>query len=140
MTYKFDGYNWLVRLERGELLMENLTSLVKEQKIGGAWVSGLGGATWAELGFYSLETKDYIWKKLEQALEITSLQGNVARDGEEPVIHLHGTFSDKDMQAYGGHVKELEVAGTCEILLHRWYEPGLKRTQDDQTGLKLLDL
>lgn len=140
MTYKFDSFNWLVRLEKGELLVEVLTQLVKDQKIKGAWLSGLGAAEWAELGFYDLPTKQYNWQKLSQPLEILSLQGNVAREDDMPVLHIHGTFSDQNMQAIGGHVKELEVAGTCEILLHRWYHESLNRSQDPDTGLKLLDL
>lgn len=140
MTYKFDGFNWLVRLEKGELLVENLTKLVKQEKVSGAWISGVGGAQWAELGFYDLSTKQYRWKKLAQLLEITSLQGSVAWKGDDPVLHIHGTFSDEDMQALGGHVKELEVAGTCEILLHRWYADRLERAEDPETGLKLLEL
>lgn len=140
MKWKFDGYNWLVRIEKGEKLVETLTRLVKNENIKGAWISGLGGAEWAELGFYDLPTKAYKWQKLDRPLEITNLQGNVSWDGEEPVLHIHGTFSDENLQAYGGHVKELEVAGTCEILLHKWYEQGLARSQDDETGLKLLDL
>jgi predicted DNA-binding protein with PD1-like motif len=140
MKFQYDGFNWLLRLEKGELLVESLTKLIKDENIRGAWVSGLGGVSWAELGFYSLDTKQYKWKKFEQALEITSLQGNIAWSGEELVLHLHGTFSDDNLQAYGGHVKEAEVAGTCEILLHRWYKPGLERSEDEETGLKLLDL
>jgi predicted DNA-binding protein with PD1-like motif len=140
MRYQFDGYNWLVRLERGEKLVESVTGLVREQNITGAWISGLGAATWAEVGYYDLNNKRYHWKKLEKQLEITSLQGNIAWDGEEPILHIHGTFSDENMLAFGGHIKELETAGTCEILLHRWYKQGLTRSEDANTGLKLLDL
>lgn len=141
MTYQYDGYNWLVKLKKGELLIESLTKLVQDEHIKGAWVAGLGAAMGAELGYYELETQQYHWKKLEEELEITSLQGNVAwRDGE-PVLHIHGTFSRKDMSAVGGHVKELTVGGTCEILLHRWYETdGLSRSLDEETGLTLLDV
>jgi predicted DNA-binding protein with PD1-like motif len=141
MTFQFDGYNWLVRLQKGELLVEQLTKLVRQEDIKGAWVSAVGGALWAELGFYDLDAQEYRWKKLDQLLEITGLQGNIAWDGDEPALHLHGSFSDANMQAFGGHVRELAVAGTCEILLHRWYQPqGLKRTKDAATGLNLLDL
>jgi uncharacterized protein len=173
MTYKFDGYNWLVRFDRGDLLVEQLTKLVKSENIRGAWVSGLGGAQWAELGFYDLNKKAYHWKRFDQLMEITSIQGNVAWDGEptppkhggsknvtwqaassgatgseptnglrrpgEPILHMHATLSDETMQAYGGHIKELQVGATCEILLHRWYDSqGLKRAKDSETGLKLL--
>jgi uncharacterized protein len=141
MKYRFDGFNWLVRFDRGEKLVEGLTAIVKKEKIKGAWVSGLGAAESAVLGYYNLETKAYEWKQLDQLLEITSLQGNVAWEGGVPVLHIHGTFSNHDLQALGGHVKELVVGGTCEVLLHRWYEEeGLRRSQDETTGLKLLQL
>ncbi len=120
--------------------MENLTKLVQAEKIKGAWLSGLGTCRWAELGWYDLETKNFKFKKLERPMEITSLQGNIAREVGDPIIHIHATLSDQDMNAYGGHLKELEVAGTCEILLHRWYQDELHRQPDSETGLKLLDL
>jgi hypothetical protein len=140
MKAQFDGYNWLVRLDRGELMIKELTQFVKDQKIGAAWLSILGAAEWAELGFYDLKNKSFVWKKLDFELEITALQGNLAWEGEEPILHIHGSFSDKNMQGYGGHVKELEVGGTCEILIHHWSKDKLTRSFDADTGLKLLDL
>ncbi|MDB5163663.1 MAG: hypothetical protein JWS12_280 [Candidatus Saccharibacteria bacterium] len=102
---------------------------------------GLGAARWAEIGTYNLETKDYKWQKLDGPLEIISLQGNVAWEGDEPVLHIHGTFSDDKLQTYGGHIKELEISATCEIFMHHWWgEDRLTRLPDDETGLKLLDL
>jgi|AntRauTorcE11897_2_1112592.scaffolds.fasta_scaffold15753_2 predicted DNA-binding protein with PD1-like motif len=139
MTHTFDGYNYLVRLQKGELLIEKLTKLVKQENIKGAWLSGLGGALWAELGFYQLETKEYEWKRLEKLLEITSLQGNVAWVDSEPMLHIHGSFSDENMQGFGGHVKELAVAGTCEVFLHMMQRDELlTRSEDSDIGLKLL--
>lgn len=140
MTFQFDGYNWLVRLEKGEQLVEQLTKLIKEQNVTGAWISGLGAAMWAELGFYDLEKQEYVWKRIDGPIEITSLQGNVAWQDDKPALHIHGSFSDREMQALGGHVKELEIAGTCEVLLHRWYKQGLSRSPDKNTGLNLLNL
>jgi predicted DNA-binding protein with PD1-like motif len=140
MKYRFDGYNWLVRLERGELLIENLTKLVRDESITGAWITGLGASEWAELGFYDLNGKSYKWKKLDQLMEITSLQGNVSWESDRPAIHLHATLSNNEMQAFGGHVKELQVGGTCELLLHRWYEGRLNRSDDPDTGLNLLEI
>lgn len=140
MKVAFDGDTWLVRLEKGELLIEVLTGLVKTQGIEAAWVNGLGGALWVELGFYDLESKQYHWQKLNQPLEITGLQGNVAWSGAEPVLHIHGSFSDSAMKAYGGHVKELAVAGTCEVRLQRWQKGRFTRLHDDEVGLQLLDI
>lgn len=139
MKYHFDGFNWLVRLDKGEQLVASLTELVKKENIQGAWLSGLGGALSVELGFYSLDDKEYKWKKLDQLLEITSLQGNVGWVGEEPALHIHGSFSDTEMKAFGGHVKEMTVGGTCEVMLHT-FQDKLTRSQNDEIGLKLLDI
>lgn len=138
MIYKSDGHNWLVRLEKDELLVENLTKLIKQENIQGAWLNGLGAALWAELGFYDLDAQEYQWKKLEELLEITSLQGNVSWLDNEPALHIHGTFGNRDMRVLGGHVRELAVGGTCEVLLQVWQDGGLSRSKDGQTGLNLL--
>lgn len=139
MKYNFDGHNWLVQLNRGEKLIECLTELARQQNIHGTWISGLGAAAWVELGFYHLGKKEYKWKKNNELLEILNLQGNVAWQGESPVIHLHGCFSNAKGQAIGGHVKELEVAGTCELFLTKFNQP-ISRSADADTGLNLLNL
>lgn len=135
---KVESDYFVVRLEKGELLVESLKKFAVEQKLEGAWLSGLGAALWAEIGFYELDSQRYVFKKLNKILEICSLQGNIAWTGQDPVIHLHGTFSDDTLQAFGGHVKELEAAGTCEVLV-QLTEP-LARKLDQATGLQLLDL
>ena len=140
MKFKADGYNWIVRLEKGEKLIESLTRLVKQENIPSCWINAIGAVTFAELGFYDLDNKEYQWHKVNELMEITGLQGNIAFDGDEPVFHVHGTFSKRDMNIIGGHVKELTIGGTCEILLHRWYKDNFTRTKSDEIGLNLLDL
>lgn len=142
MTYAFDDYNYVLRLDKDELLIEILTDFVKQHDIRGAWVSGLGAALWCELGFYHLDKQEYSFQRIDPAagaLEITGLHGNVALLDGEPKIHIHGSFSDEHMRGYGGHVKELAVGATCEIFLHR-SQIELRRGYDTATGLPLLDL
>lgn len=119
--------------------MRSLSEFATKQQISGATLNGLGAALWAELGFYSLEQKSYKWRKFDQPLEITNLTGNVASLGSEIVLHVHGTFTDESFRAFGGHVRELAVAGTCEIFLNIW-PADLRRSIDTETGLNLLEL
>lgn len=140
MKVRKDAYNWLVRLERGELLSEGLLKAIEQVGIKTGWVMGIGACEWAELGFYDLKSKKYKWQKFEEPLEILSLQGNLSLDDGKPMLHIHGTFSGKNYQSIGGHVKDLEVAGTCEIFLHDWFASPLLRKTDADTGLNLLDL
>ncbi len=141
MKAKFDGYNWLARLERGEKLVESLDRLIIEQDIKTAWLFGIGAASSAEVGYYDLKNKDYVWKKVDKDLEILSLQGNLTLGEDKPLIHLHGLFSDESGKTFGGHVKDLTVSITCELFLHNWFAgQGITRFIDPDTGLKLLDL
>ena len=95
---------------------------------------------WAELGFYDLAAQQYNWTKLDELLELTNLTGNIAWQDGEPVLHLHATVSDASMHAYGGHLKEAEVGGTVEVMIHAIVSDGLTRKLDESTGLNLLDL
>lgn len=140
MKFRYDGFNWIVRLEKGEELISSLTKLVKDEQIPSCWINAIGASSKTTLGFYQLEQKEYQWKTFEELMEVTGLQGNIAWDGNEPVFHIHGTFSKQDMSSLGGHVKELVAGGTLEVLLHKWYADNLTRSKDEEIGLNLLDL
>lgn len=140
MTYKFDGYNWIVRLEKGEKLVESLNKLAEQENLPSVWLNAIGAALTVELGYYDLEKQEYNWQRFEETMEITGLQGNLAYENGQPIWHIHGTFSKGDYSVVGGHVRELTVAGTCEIFLHKWYGDKLTRAQDQEVGLKLLDI
>lgn len=137
----FDEYNYVIKLEKGERLIEALDAFaVAEPELAGAWISGLGGALEMTLGFYDLETKKYQWRTFKGLYEITALTGNLAFDERGKLMpHLHGTFADAQYRPIGGHVKELVAAATVELFVHRTWKP-LKRKTDPNVGLKTLDL
>jgi predicted DNA-binding protein with PD1-like motif len=141
MTYTFDGYNYVIKLVKGERLAAALQAFLQaEPKLEGAWIMGLGGAQEMTLGFYDLETKTYQWQTFTGLYELTGLSGNLASDEQGKLMfHLHGTFADKDFKAIGGHIKDLTVAATVELFVHRTQQP-LKRKTDPQVGLQTLDL
>ena len=139
MNYRRTQTDVLIRLNRGESLIENLNKIAVQEKIAAAWLQGLGGALSAELGFYDLEAQEYQWQNFDDLMEITSLQGNLAWIDDQPKWHIHGTFSGHDYQAVGGHVKELVVGGTCELRLSILPDL-LVRRHDEASGLDLLDL
>ncbi len=137
----FDGYNYILRLNRGEKLGASLTAFYAEHpEVDGAAVNGIGGAQEVTLGFYDLDTQSYSWQTFTSGYEITGLSGTIALDDQgKPMHHVHGTFAGRDFQTIGGHVKDLTVSGTCELFIHRTYKP-LHRKRDADTGLNLLDI
>jgi predicted DNA-binding protein with PD1-like motif len=128
----------LLVLERGEELHESLQSFAFTSEIKSAWLSGLGGATSVTLGFYDIATKSYIWKKFDEPLEIVSLTGNLSFVDDKPFWHVHGSFSGRDFKTISGHVKELVIGLTGELLITPLTLP-LSRSFDETTGLKLID-
>src|SRR5258708_27516639 len=140
MTHSFDGYNYLIRLQRGERLSAALEQFIVETKIEGAWLSGLGAATDITLGFFNLNLKDYKWRTFGQMMEVVSLTGNLAYDDVGKIMfHLHGVFADDEYQTVAGQLKDLVACATLELFVHRSYEP-MHRIRGDETGLQLLDL
>jgi len=141
MTYNFDaGFNYLIKLSKGERLSEAIEQFARETKIEGAWIDGLGGALEITLGFYDLDSREYRWKTFDGLHEVLSLTGNLALDEEGKLMyHLHGTFGDRDYQVVGGHVKDLVVGATLELSLRRAIRT-TKRKTDPEVGLQTLDL
>jgi uncharacterized protein len=136
MVYSFDGFNYLIRLEKGERLKESVAQFVQETKLEGAWVNGLGGALEATLGFYDLEQ----WQAFEGLREVLSLTGNIAFDEKgELVLHVHGVLGDGQYQTVGGHVQDLVAGATLELFIHCAYQP-TKRKFNQGVGLPLLDV
>ncbi|HEU5187689.1 MAG TPA: PPC domain-containing DNA-binding protein [Candidatus Saccharimonadales bacterium] len=141
MTSVYDGFNYFLRLEKGEQALETLLHFAQKNKLEGAWISGIGGALRATIGYYDLAKKEYTWQDLSELHEVVSLQGNLSlNESGEPMLHLHGTFSSKDHQVVGGHVKEITVGATLELFIHRSDGIALRRKVDQTVGLPLLDL
>lgn len=140
MTYSFDGENYLVRMVRGEELKASLDEFMAEANIAGAWLNGIGASSKLTIGTYTNATKDYNWTEFNSNLEITSLVGNLAADNDgKMMFHIHGTFAGPDFKTISGHVKDLTVNATLELLIHPTKQP-LKRQFDEDTGLQLLEL
>lgn len=132
-----DGY--ILRFDKDEVLIAQLTKFAKDQRIKAAWFTALGAASGAELGYYNLESQQYQWHTVSKLSEITNLTGNIAWQNDQPVVHAHVTLTDETLKAYGGHIKELVVGGTCEVYLRILDKP-LTRKFDKAVGLNLLAL
>jgi uncharacterized protein len=140
MVYSSDGFNYLIRLDKGERLTEAIDRFVAETKLDGAWISGLGGALEVTLGYYDLEAKQYTWKTFDGLREISALQGNLAANEEgKMMFHLHGVFSARDFMTVAGHVKDLVAGATVELFIHKLDTPVHRKT-DPNVGLQTLDL
>lgn len=127
----------LIILQRGELVIKTLTELVTERGIVNASFSGLGAVEALSCGYYDLTTRSYHFTQYNEVYEVVQMAGNVMLKNDRPFIHLHGVFTDTQNLAFGGHVEEMRVAVTLEIVMHI-FSTTRKRQYDDETGLFLI--
>jgi len=132
-----DGKKYIIRLDRGEDVIQELKNFCQAKKIGAAFFFALGAAYETELAHYDIDKKRYSNKVIRQKLEINSLAGNIALMDGKIIIHSHGVFSDETMQTQAGHVNRLMVAATCEIFLEV-LKGKIQRKLDKDIGLNLM--
>lgn len=130
------GEKYLLKLTRGERVIESLLQFAREKNIQGGLFHGIGALEDAEVGFYNLAIREYRFKHFPGILELASMTGNIALVDGNPFVHAHVVLSDDEMQAFGGHLKEAIVGVTCEIHLSVLQEP-LIRIHEEEVGLNL---
>jgi predicted DNA-binding protein with PD1-like motif len=138
MDAKKIDQGWLVRIDRGEEIVETLTRFLEEKTVSSGFLGGIGAVVDPELGLYTMKTREYLRRRFEGEYEIAALTGNVSLLEGKPFAHLHALLSDADCSVIGGHLFEAKVGVTCEITLTVFAE-ALHRRRDESTGLNLLD-
>lgn len=128
----------VVKLEKGEDLLEALSSIVKKENIKAGFFTGIGALNKVKMGIF-VEGK-YEEITIEDELEIVSLLGNVSLKDGKPFVHAHITVSRRDGTAFGGHLLPGSIISvTCEIFLVKLKE-SLERRFDEELKLYLLNL
>jgi hypothetical protein len=138
MDSRNDGTVHLVRLDRGEKIMESLVGYLRRAEIESGFLTGIGATSACEIGYFDLNTKEYLTKRIEENCELVGLIGNIARVEGEPIIHAHITLGFPDYHLEGGHLLEGTISVTGEFWIHRAGFP-VRRSLDRLTGLKLID-
>ena len=108
----------VIRIDRYEEVMEKIQEICEKEEILLGSISGLGAASYVEMGLYDVEKKAFTGTVLEQPLEVTSLIGSVTDMHGKPYLHVHIGAADVTGKAYGGHLKKCVIGGTAEIFMH----------------------
>lgn len=134
---KFDD-TYVVRLNKGEEVIESLKDLCKNENIELAEITGLGASNLVEIGVFNVNTKEYNTKIFEGMFEITSLIGNATRKDGEVYLHIHINFGDEEGLIKGGHLVRSIISATSEIVVRR-INGKVGRKLSNEIGLNLLE-
>ena len=99
----------------------------------GVILSGIGQAKNVKLGYFK-EKGDYSPKEFEKPLEILSLTGNICKQNDDSILHLHIMLGDENKNSIGGHFIEGTISVTGEIVLLKT-SVELNRKLNEKTGL-----
>lgn len=139
MRYRKTDFGYLVMLERGDELIRSLIEFGRHEEVSAATLQGLGAIGRLVLGFYHLETQDYVRREWDTDLEVAALVGTLSLLEGEAFPHVHGVFSDRGFTSFGGHVFEAVVSVTLEVPVHTT-AGAFQRSPVDFCNLKLIDL
>jgi len=120
------------RLKPGQDLKLEIEAFAKAQNIqAGFIITGVAGLKVAKLRMAGAKTTNHPMKTFEGPLEVDGMVGTVSVNG----CHIHVTVSDKNGNAYGGHLKEgCIVYPTAEIVIGEDEAKIFKRLPDTKTG------
>lgn len=137
MEFMQRGSAYVLRLDKGEEIIETLREFCKTSNITLGWVSGIGAVNRIVLGLFETGPKRYTADELSGDFELTALSGNITTMGEDVYVHLHGTIADLQHHAFGGHVSSAVVSATVELIVVT-VEGIVDRKFSEEIGLNLL--
>jgi predicted DNA-binding protein with PD1-like motif len=109
-----------LKVPEGVSIHEFISDVVSSRRLKGGLIIGIGGLDYAEVGYYSPTTREYIVTQLRASttvLEVTSLIGNyfVKPDGSVS-IHIHVNLATSD-GVKGGHLIKGVAKPFLEVFL-----------------------
>jgi len=137
VEYKVFGETIVLRLEKGEEVIESIKNLCEKEDIKLGSISGLGATNHVVVGLFKVEEKKYYSNTFEEDYEITNLTGNISRMNGEVYLHIHGTFANFEGKCIGGHLNKAIISATSEIIINI-INGEVERKFSEEIGLNLI--
>jgi predicted DNA-binding protein with PD1-like motif len=137
MEVKHLGSKIVMRLDKGEEIIESLKNFCQSHNVKLAAVTGIGAVNKVSVGIFMQNTKEYHSTELQGNMEITSLMGNVTQKNGEVYVHLHVNLADENYQVHGGHLNSAWIGATGEFIIDIT-DGKVEREYSEEIGLNLM--
>jgi predicted DNA-binding protein with PD1-like motif len=101
-------------------------------------VTAVGGFSRVTLGYFDRALKQYQPIPIEEQVEVLSLLGDIAHEGDKRVLHVHCVVGLRDGTTRGGHLLGATVWPTLEVIVTEW-PTYLQKRMNPTAGLALID-
>ena len=137
MEYRKFENTYIVRLDPGEEILEQVKALSLKEDMRLATGQGMGAVKDLTLGVFKTDEKKYYANSFQGYYEIVSLTGTVNTMDGEFYCHLHLSAGDETGRVVGGHLNKAVVSATAELVVT--VIPGsVDRAYSPEIGLNLL--
>jgi len=130
---------WALVFESGDEVIGGLTAFALEHGLGGSHLTAIGAFSDVTLGYFERDLREYRRIRLEEQVEVLSLNGGIALENGKPKVHAHVVIGRGDATVRGGHLLEGHVWPTLEVILQESPRQLLRRF-DPAVGIALIDL
>ncbi|MFW9864733.1 MAG: PPC domain-containing DNA-binding protein [Candidatus Thorarchaeota archaeon] len=128
------------KVEPDEDLIESIIQMIKKHNIKSGLVNCIGALKQFTIGYFDINSKEYISKTFNEYIELISCMGNISFMDDKPVVHLHISIGRRDYTMIGGHLIQpsiVSITGEVHILE---IDRTLERSRDPQFDLSLLKI
>ena len=136
MDYRRFGDTLLVRIDRGEEILEQVKTVALKENIQLASVQALGALGSFTVGVYKVDEKKYYANSFEGSFEIVSLTGTIDTMNGEFYTHVHMSAGNEKGEVFGGHLNRAVISATCEMII-TLVDGNVDRYRDENIGLNL---
>lgn len=136
MDYRRFGDTLIIRMDKGEEIIQQLRLAAEKEQVRLATVEALGAVDDFTVGVFDTDEKQYHSNTFTGAFEIVSLTGTVTTMEGKFYAHLHMSAGDREGRVFGGHLNSATVSATCEMVV-RVLDGRVERRLDETVGLNL---
>jgi predicted DNA-binding protein with PD1-like motif len=136
MEYKRFENKIIVRIDKGEEILESIKELAIKEKIKLASVRALGATNDFTVGVFKVDEKKYYSNTFTGNYEIVSLTGTINTMNDEFYTHIHMSAGNDKGEVLGGHLNRAIVSATCEMVIDVM-NGTVDRYYDEEIGLNL---
>ena len=121
----------------GDDVLDVIRRLARELGIRGAHFAAIGALQRCVVAYWNRDLREYEHIAVGEQVEVLSLIGDVAMEGDDIKIHAHIVLGRRDGSTVGGHLIEGTVFPTLEMHLSD-FAGALERRADEETRLSLI--
>lgn len=136
MEYRKFQNKIIVRMDKGEEILEKVREVTEKEKIKLADISALGAVSEFTVGVFDTEAKEYHANEFKGSFEIVSLTGTINTMNDEFYCHLHMSAGNEKGQVFGGHLNRAIISATCEMVI-TLIDGRVDRRFEKEVGLNL---